>query len=295
MEKTSPLSITTVFATHTSSAEEIDLFIVAGQSNAQGWQGDAAHYPRDPYGLDKTIRFYWVTPQCSSSNGKWTTLKAQSGRFKDGHFGPEITFARSLKKAGYNPAIFKYSLYSTSIAKNWKLPGQSGMYDNMVTGFNNARKLLAEMGHKVHVRGFVWLQGESDAKKTRMAKAYYKRLKSLIKDLRNNVTGNPNLLVILGVDEQHAWVKKNPQIVQAQKRLAEEDDHTVFTSMIGLEKADLSHLKPKGLVEHGERIFTAYKEMTNGQSGSRGFFPPAPTPPSMWVRTRRFMWRVGRP
>ena len=30
-----------------STGEQIDLFILAGQSNAQGWMGDAAYYPAD--------------------------------------------------------------------------------------------------------------------------------------------------------------------------------------------------------------------------------------------------------
>ena len=30
-----------------SIGEQIDLFILAGQSNAQGWMGDAAYYPAD--------------------------------------------------------------------------------------------------------------------------------------------------------------------------------------------------------------------------------------------------------
>ena len=33
-------------------AQDFELFIIAGQSNAQGWQGDADHYPKDPENLD---------------------------------------------------------------------------------------------------------------------------------------------------------------------------------------------------------------------------------------------------
>ncbi len=32
--------------------------------------------------------------------------------------------------------------------------------------------------------------------------------------------------------------------------------------MIGLEKADGAHMSPKGLEEHGARLFTAYRELT---------------------------------
>lgn len=265
MKRVCLLFVALLFTTCVCFAEDIDLFILAGQSNAQGWMGDATHYPKDPGGVDKSIRFYWVVPRHSSSGGEWTSLKAQGGRFKDGHFGPEVTFTRSLKKAGYNPALFKYSLGSTSIASNWKGPGDGKMYDRMTEEFNEAISLLHKQGHKVKVRGFVWIQGESDAKTPEMASAYEVRLKKLIDDLRQNVTTNPSLVVILGVDEQHEWVRKNPQVVQAQQALAKEDEHTIFTTMMGLEKADSTHLTPKGLEEHGKRIYEAYRELTRGQ------------------------------
>jgi len=40
------------------------------------------------------------------------------------------------------------------------------------------------------------------------------------------------------------------------------DHNIIFTSMIGLEKADGTHLTPKGLEEHGARLFAAYKILT---------------------------------
>ena len=97
MKKMYLLGLAAWIAGSSCFAEEIDLFILAGQSNAQGWQGDAKHYPEDPKGYDASIPFYWVTPRHSSSGGEWTTLKAQGGRFEAGHFGLEVTFARALK------------------------------------------------------------------------------------------------------------------------------------------------------------------------------------------------------
>ncbi len=243
-------------------AQEFELFIIAGQSNAQGWKGDAVNYPKDLESLDKSIPFYWVAPKYSSSNSKWTTLKAQKGVFKKGHFGPEVTFARALKKQDINTAIFKYTQSSTDIIRNWKAPGQNGLYDKMVQELNLAIRVLREEGHKVKMSGFVWIQGESDAKNEVMADTYYKYLKRLIDDVRQNVSMNLTLPVILGVDEQNPWVKKNQGIVQAQKQLAQESKDTTFVSMLGLEKADATHLTPRGLEMHGKRLFIGYKKLT---------------------------------
>ena len=244
-----------------SIGEEIDLFILAGQSNAQGWMGDAAYYPANNDELDQSIAFFWVTPQHSSSHGQWTRLKPQGGRFKQGHFGPEISLARCLKNSGYQAAIFKYTLGSTSIARHWQGPGDEKLYDRMVEAFRAAASMLSARGHGVTVRALVWIQGESDAETPAMAAAYKERLRLLIKDLRHHVIRNPGLAVILGVDEQHPWVSKNPQVVRAQKILAQQDKHIMFTSMSGLEKADSTHLTPKGLAGHGRRICAAFKQL----------------------------------
>jgi hypothetical protein len=242
----------------TLRAEDIELFVFGGQSNMQGCQGDAANYPADPQGLDKKVRFYWVTPGASSSTGQWTQLQPQGGRFPKGHFGPEVTFARSLASNGVNAAVFKYSLGSTSLAENWKAPGAQGMYDKMLAELQKAVKILRDQGHTVTIKAFVWVQGESDAKNKGIASGYQQRLQLLIADFRKQAANDPALTVILGVDEQHPWVKACPQVVAAQQELAKSGTNIVATSMVGLEKADSTHLTPKGLAAHGLRLFDAY-------------------------------------
>lgn len=244
-------------------ADDIALFVLAGQSNMQGWQGNAEMYPADPQGIDKNVKFYWVTPGHSSSRRKWTFLQPQGGRFPKGHFGPEVSFARLISANGSNLAIFKCSLGSTSLAVHWKTPGENGLYDQMITELRKSIQLLREQGDKISFKGFIWIQGESDAQYKTFAEEYGHRLKLLIDDFRKNIAKNPRLPVILGVDEQHLWIKKYPQVLEAHKKLATEGENIIFTSMIGLEKADSTHLTPKGLEEHGRRLFAAYIQDTD--------------------------------
>ena len=61
------------------------------------------------------------------------------------------------------------------------------------------------------------------------------------------------------------WVKANPQVLKAQQELAQEDKHIVFTTMMGMEKVDSTHLTSKGFEEHGKRIYSAYKAIIKGQ------------------------------
>jgi len=241
-----------------AAQQTLDLFIWAGQSNAQGWMGDAAKYPDEGDELDASILLNWTFVDSESSGGKWVPLQAQTGRFPEGHFGPEVRFARELKKVGYNPAIFKYTKGATGLARDWKSPGNGGIYDRMTLSLDSAIRQLEETGFEVTVRGFIWIQGESDAGEEATAQAYSSNLKQLIGDLRENVVQAPDLKIILGVDEQHPFVEERPTVVEAQKRLAVADAAIAFSSMLGLPKADATHLTPEGLVAHGKRIFDTY-------------------------------------
>lgn len=248
-----------------NSSKTLRLFILAGQSNMVGSTGDAAGYPEDPHGIDATIPFYWVDPASYNSQEQWTHLQPQRGRFEAGYFGPEIILARRLAEhyslAGEPVAIFKYAQGGTSLAVDWKAPGKGGLYDRMVEELHQAVTQLKNSGHEVVYEGFFWVQGESDAREDDSAAAYLYRLQRLIDDLKLKVLRTPELPVVLGVDEQHPYVQQRPEIVLAQQRLAKHDAHIVFTSMIGLEKADQTHLTPAGLIGHGQRLFEGFLQV----------------------------------
>ena len=243
-------------------ADEIDLFIMGGQSNMQGWRSDAAQYPQNGISLDADIPFYWEAVDYASSKGEWETMGPQAGHFPKGHFGPEVTFARQLKRSHLHPAIFKYSFGSSNLRDVWKSPGKGGLYDKMIQQLQRAIALLKSQGHQVNIRAFIWIQGESDADTDKLAADYYYNLRRLLHHIRFNVVRNPHLPILLGVDEQHPRVVLRPMVVDAQKKLAAEDPNIIFTSMRGLEKSDVTHLTAKGVIEHGKRLYNSYIKLT---------------------------------
>lgn len=249
------LILTVITALSTSSmAKSVDFYILAGQSNAQGWKGNAKEYPIDTWHVDKEIMFYWHTPKHGSSNRRWSNMQAQPGRYEHGHFGPEVSFARALHQQSTTPAIFKFALGGSSLDKDWKKPGENGLYDQMVHELKCAISLLKSKGININFKGFIWIQGESDAKNQTSSNVYRLNLALLIDDLRTNVIGKQDLLILLGVDEQHPFVVKNPAVLTAQKTLAKFDNTIGHTSMYGLEKADATHLTPNALIQHGIRL-----------------------------------------
>ncbi|HFC91353.1 MAG TPA: hypothetical protein ENJ51_00925 [Leucothrix mucor] len=243
-------------------AETFDLFIMGGQSNMQGWRSDAAQYPQSGIQFDADIPFYWEAVDYASSKGEWRSLEPQAGHFAKGHFGPEIMFARQLKRSGFHPAIFKYSFGSSNLRDVWKAPGKGGLYDKMTLQVKRAIKLLKFQGHTVNIRAFVWIQGESDADTDKLAKAYYHNLRNMLNHFRRNIVKQPNLPILLGLDEQHPRVVVRPAVIAAQKKIAAEDATIDFTSMRGLEKSDVTHLTAKGVIAHGERLYTSYIKLT---------------------------------
>ncbi len=234
----------------------------------QGQTGDAAAYPSDPQGLDQSIPFYWTIPRVNLSSKDWTHLGPQPGFFEAGHFGPEVSFARQQPQPA---AFFKFSLGGTGLALDWKGPGEGGLYDQFCREYNRAVKLLVKRGQVPAPQVLIWIQGESDAETPELAAEYQGRLQRLIDDFRQNQVGDTKLPVILGLDEQHPWVLNHPQVITAQEAIAATDPNIIRTSMVGLEKADTTHLTPAGLVDHGDRLATAFLELKPETSSQRDF------------------------
>ncbi|MBI5541745.1 MAG: T9SS type A sorting domain-containing protein [Bacteroidia bacterium] len=239
----------------------IDLFILAGQSNAQGLKGLAQYYPSNP-SLDSQIKLYWTNWWANPvTSGNWVSMQTQPGGVNDSLiFGPEVTFSRRLKLNGYNPAIYKCAIPGTNIGSNWGQPGSQDFYDDMVSDLQAAIASLQSQKKIVTIRGLIWIQGEFDSDNQTYAMQYETKLINIINDFRNHF--GSNLPILLGVDEQYSGPFIN-SIIQAQMSIANTLPNVIFTSMYGLQKApnDGTHLSPEGLEEHGERLYNYYMSM----------------------------------
>jgi hypothetical protein len=245
------------------------LIVLAGQSNAQGWMGDGRILRREP--VDDRILFRWIILgrnnmlSGESQHGQgWETLGVQNGICGYGnpalHFGPEIQMARTLAKGGERMAVVKATIGASSLYGDWRLPGQGGLTDAMLSEVEDARRDLRAGGRNARVRGLLWIQGESDADTDEHAQGYGGLLAELIAKLRQQWK-EPGLPVVLGMDEQHPGPAARPRVVEAQRAIAGADPMVAWTSMRGLEKADESHLANAGLMKHGERLAGALSRL----------------------------------
>lgn len=244
-----------------------NLIVMVGESHLLGIKGDAATYPPDAEGLDEQVPFYFLE-YGSDTPGNWTTLQGQPGLFPAGHFGPEISLARALRRNGMKTAIFKYSHPYSSIAEDWLLPGEGGLYDLMRIELEKAIREFAGSGRQVRLHALVWLQGESDAGNAETAAAYEASLAMLLAHFRRKY-GSDDMLTLLGADIYHPFTRENPDVIVAQKKLTQAPG-TAFVSLSGLEKKDGHNLSGTGLWQLGKRLGDACRLLAEQSTGNHG-------------------------
>ena len=279
-------------SSYINAQETIDLFILAGQSNAQGKKSNPNDYPNDPNNYDSSIKFYWHGETWAGRqesgggvSGEWVTMGLQKhvlsqyyettdcdGIDQTHYFGPEVIFSRKLKEVGYNPAIFKFIRPAAGIQDRWKLPGEDGLYDHMMDTLTKAIQLLEANGDIVKVRALFWVQGSSDAVNETSANAYEGNLQTIINDIR---TVYPAFIfpIILGVTETSGGAFLN-NIIQAQANLALTDEFIDSTKTMNLGSCttDQNHLTSEAVNAQGERLFDEYMAMTEGDTLKYAFF-----------------------
>lgn len=152
-------------------ADLIDVFFMSGQSNMSGRVNTG--YVNDP--RDAAVRYYFRTDGPFSNqalSSGFTTLQPLS----NGYYGPEISAGRALVDRGYQPAIIKVSRGATTLLSDWN-PGGSGVpsgtwWNHWATDSISALAALESQGHQVNLRGFFWLQGETDSDTVTASNAY---------------------------------------------------------------------------------------------------------------------------
>ena len=262
-------------------AETRDLILVAGQSNAVGYDAYAEELPADP--KDADTMFWWRVgdPPPDEFDGtsarRWTTLQFQPrtpakpavegkklarqyGNFNlktKGGFGPEIGMVRTLRTKESRPlAVIKTAFSGTSVAGDWNVaqPGQAdACYSAMVDEAKAAIAAAKGMGVTLRPRALVWVQGESDAN-AKDAPVYAANLTAMLKKLRAELEA-PDFILLLGVNTRFGNGKNAfmPKVVEAQKQVAATLPRARYVDTSAAETLPPSHthFTAKGTLEIG--------------------------------------------
>jgi hypothetical protein len=269
------------------AAETRDLILVAGQSNAVGYDAYAEELPADP--KDSATMFWWRVgdPPPDEFDGtsarQWTTLQFQPrtpamsgdaakktgrqyGNFNKktkGGFGPEIGMVRTLATKESRPlAIIKTAFSGTSVAGDWNVdcPGKAdACYRAMIDETKSALAAAQAKGVTFRPRAFVWVQGESDANK-KDSPAYAANLTKMLQRLRADL-GAPDLILLLGVNTRFGNGKNSfmPKVIEAQKEVAAALPRARYVDTAGAETLPPSHthFTAVGTLEVGRRYAEA--------------------------------------
>lgn len=292
MKRLLPIALILTCLATARAAETRDLILVAGQSNAVGFDANPGELPADEN--DQNVLFWWrcgdppPDEHDTTSGGRWTTLQPQprgnplsrtSGepgetKFKlsrqygnfakpEGGFGPEIGLARELAARKSPPlAIVKAAFSGTAMATDWNPadPGDGGKcYRSLIAETKAAIAAASTQGITVHLRALVWVQGESDANPT-AAPAYEQALTAMLASLRQDLAA-PNLIALLGINT-HFGNLKNPDVatvIAAQKAIAAKDKRCAYVDTEGAETLlpTQTHFTAAGTLEVGKRFADA--------------------------------------
>ncbi len=268
-------------------AETRELILVAGQSNAVGFDAYAEELPANAD--DSKTMFWWRVGDPppdefdSTSARQWTHLQFQPrteamageaaqkagrqyGNFNKktkGGFGPEIGMVRTLAdKEAKRLAVIKTAFSGTSVARDWNvdLPGIADpCYRSMIDEAKAALRLAEEKGITLRFRAFVWVQGESDAN-AKDAPVYAANLSKMLHRLRVDLAA-PDMILLLGVNTRFGNGNNTfmPVVVEAQKEVASALPRTCYVDTAGAETLPPSHthFTAKGTLEIGRRYAEA--------------------------------------
>jgi hypothetical protein len=187
----------------TPSEKVIHVFILGGQSNMVGADTRAERIDGFPpfvgAGAPQKDVLYRYAVEANRSTD-WEPLRPIQGSF-----GPELTFARAVKRGLDGPiAIVKCAVGGTTLAVNWD-PDAGELYGTAVRLARSALADLRARGYRCLLDGFLWHQGENDMLSAAFRPLYEERLVRFIARVREDL-GEPGLKFFVGeISDKGIW------------------------------------------------------------------------------------------
>ncbi len=251
-----------LFLSFNSNAQNIKVFILAGQSNAQGHgdvvpanvNGTLTHFMDNggatEFGFIQNSDGSWV-----ERNDVWVRYDNENGQFLTGNLttgfgaentqiGPELLLGHQLGDYSTDKIlIIKTCWGGTSLAVDFRPPSSGGtvgpFYTQMIAEINDAIANIATEfpdynNETIELAGFCWFQGWNDGEEQAFLDEYEQNLINLIADVRTDLN-TPDLPVVIGLtgnggaviqNEEDGYVSNlQTQLVPAQIAAANHTGH----------------------------------------------------------------------
>jgi hypothetical protein len=253
-----------------SMAAHYDIYLVAGQSNAQG-QNSYTDLPDPSVVNNPNIRYYQSTVLDGTLGGQWRTLTASSNTL----FGPEIGLANRLEQLypASNIAVIKHAMGSTGLdasmdsGNNW-YPGTSPAdsanfgyhFEVFQSTVSNALQALLDEGNTYTVKGMIWQQGERDSTTQATADAYDDNLNHFIARIREQFNA-PEMNFTYGTILQGIDRTYESNIRQSQENVDQNSGHALSVQGaflididdVSVKSGDEIHIDAVAQIELGTR------------------------------------------
>ncbi|MDF7800142.1 sialate O-acetylesterase [Pontiellaceae bacterium B1224] len=240
----------------------IDVYLIAGQSNADGrgatndltgrlagWAGEQTNAPTyyanpingDPINPSYLTGWTNLMPGLSVAPG-------YTGGLPSPTFGPGISFEKMMADSDPNQeiALIKVTKGGSNLYSNWSPAGNGFMWQTFTNHVTVAMQQLADAGETATIRGLIWHQGESDISRT--SAEYTADLISFLAAVRS-FTGNANLPIVMGeLSDTYSARTVDMNAVAAL------DPNTAIASSDGLATQDGTHFNPVSQLRLGRRF-----------------------------------------
>lgn len=266
--------LSAVSATPRPSQCPVDVFFVAGQSNAHGWGANAAtlspanrHYANaaNPWALlayrERNL------PEPEDNTGSPGTLGVQGAGFSGNFsgFGPELSAGSDLAKATNGRiAVIKYAIGSAGLEQNLRktAPTAKPHYEAMLGFFRTSLDELRKQGYKPRLKGLFWLQGETDALSGGSSR-YGANMTQFIADIRTDLSAPDLKFFLTEINGRMPALQSHPgtaEVNAGMKSCAASDPLVRFipTSDIASGFADAIHYSADQQIEIGRRWAKAW-------------------------------------
>ena len=256
------------------------VFILTGQSNALGTTClEGLDYGPGLCATDGETQLFWSNVNAAnmgyppllygSSEGRFLPLQMQQGEGDDPHFwGPEFGFARAMHDAGWRRLLIIKACRGGGGNTYWNRQtcledaARGHMWGHLRGVIEQSLDSLSESGEKCLVRGFIYLQGESN--NSHEADVAGERLGELIDDLKVWLDNRfPNVASEMqSAVAEIAASKSNPdraETFRQHESLARDKEDLSFVATHDLAlKSDAIHFGREAKLEIGRRLALAF-------------------------------------
>ncbi|MEM6820354.1 MAG: sialate O-acetylesterase [Verrucomicrobiota bacterium] len=250
-------------------AKEIDVFLMAGQSNMVGC-GLVQHIQDELKGMSgyKKIKYVLLNSGEEEYSGWGPWEEKVRGKRNIAWFGVDLPFGEILgDKHEGEYGIIKIARGSTSIVKHWhpdETRTDEKLYDHFVQNAQAAIQDLEKEGYNVTIKGFFWYQGEGDCapREEKAAMEYGKNLRRIREKVREDFESPDLPFIAVRIHPQkERWEKHKDKVRDHIVAVCEEDPKSAWIDVDDLKHLDKVHLGTKGLFTLADRFYEAWVKL----------------------------------